>query len=176
MKNYVLFIVATAITVSTSSARIGWTLEQCRSHYGHEVKVENAWCGGMAYGFIHEGLYIYAIMSADGRVGDITYFDNLAPRPLEPLVRDRVWRENSDGRVWSDALSPDWNARNTPVPKLGAEAFPHALIREQNGPTVLIENANHKGWQIRTMAQFLAEQKVISGAGGQVDAHKQTGT
>jgi hypothetical protein len=174
MKNYVLFIVATAITVSTSSARIGWTLDQCRSHYGHEVKVENAWCGGMAYGFIHEGLYIYAIISADGRVGDITYFDNRAPRPLAQFLRDRVWRENRDGRVWADALSSDWNGRST-VAKLGTEAFPHSLIREQNGPTVLIENANHNGWQYRTMPQFLAEQKVISGAGGQVDAHKQTG-
>src|SRR5260370_37811836 len=99
MKNYVLFIVAIAITVSTSSARIGWTLDQCRSHYGHEVKVENAWCGGKAYWFIHEGLYIYAIISADGRGGDITYFDKLAPPPHAQLLSYSVSRRNHDGNV-----------------------------------------------------------------------------
>ncbi len=159
MKKYLVVVAAAVLTVGTAEARIGWTLEQCRSHYGQEVKAEPAWCGGVAYGFIHDDLYIYAIFSADGKVADITYFDNRKAQPLPQIVRDSIFRMNTDGRAWENELFPGWDGRHA-VAKLGAEAFPHWYIREENGTTVLIENASQNGWQIRTRPQFLFEQEV----------------
>lgn len=161
MKKYLVVVAAAVLIVGTADARIGWTLEQCRSHYGREVKTEPAWCGGTASGFIHEGLYIYAIFSADGKVADITYFDNRKARPLPQMVQDSLWRMNAEGRVWENEMFKGWDGKHQ-VAKLGDENFPHWYIREENGTTVLVGNANHTGLQIRTMPQFWVEQKVIS--------------
>src|SRR5260370_37864482 len=60
----------------SAQAKVGWTLEQARAHYGKEVKSEVAWCGGTAYGFIHDGLYIYAVISSGDTIGNVIYFDN----------------------------------------------------------------------------------------------------
>jgi hypothetical protein len=163
MKKYLVIVAAAVLTVGAAEARIGWSLEQCRRYYGPEVKAEPAWCGGTAYAFVHDDLYIYVILGWGGIVGDITYFDNRKAQPLSQNVRDRLWSMNTEGRAWENAQYPGWDGKHA-VKKLGAEAFPHSFICELNGPTVVIENAKDNGYQIRTMWQFLAEQKVIKAA------------
>ena len=150
------------LMAATAQARIGWNLERCRTNYGHEVKVEKAWCGGTAYGFINRGLYIYAIFSPDGKVGDVTYFDNHTSDPLPPATQAHLWLVNIDkSRMWDvDNYFTFWDGKKS-VKKLGAESFPHRLMYETNGPSALIENANKNGWQIRTMKQFQIEQSAI---------------
>ena len=160
MKKYLVVIVAVLLTVGSVEARIGWTLEQCRGHYGREVKAENAWCGGTAYAFIHEGLYIYAIFAGDGRVADITYFDDQKAQPISPFVRDSLIRINTEDRAYENVLYPGWDGRHE-VGKLGTESFTHWTIRELNGPTLLVVNENHNGYQFRTYQQFHAEQEVL---------------
>ena len=160
MKKYLVVVAAAVLIAGTAEARIGWTLDQCRSHYGCEVKMENAWCGGTAYAFIHEDLYIYAIFAGDGKVADIMYFDNRRAQPLSQFVRDGLFRINTEGRAWENETFPGWDGKHA-VKKLGVETFPHGIIRELNGPTVLVDNEKNNGYQIRTMQQFQAEQQVI---------------
>jgi hypothetical protein len=162
MKTSLLTIAAAMIIAATAQARIGWNLEKCRANYGHEVKVENAWCGGTAYSFIKRGLYIYAIFSPDGKLGDITYFDNRTGDPLPPAMQAHLWLINIDkSRMWDgDNYFTFWDGKKS-VKKLGYESFPHRLMYETNGPNVMIENANKNGWQIRTKQQFQIEQGAL---------------
>jgi hypothetical protein len=162
MKISLLAIAAAMIMTATAHARIGWTLEQCRSNYGHEVKVEKAWCGGTAYSFINDGLYIYTILSPDGKVGDITYFDNRTAKPFSQDMQAHLWLINIDkSRMWDgDNYFTFWDGKKS-VKKLGVESFPHRLMYETNGPNVMIENANKNGWQIRTKDQFEIEQSAL---------------
>jgi hypothetical protein len=165
---YLSVILATAI-VGQAHARIGFTLDECRNTYGKEVKSEVAWSSPdqKAYGFIAENLYIYAILSAEGKVVDITYFDNTAKRELPLAVTAKVWDLNVDkGRVWDDtfyrtiALNTGWDGKHV-YKKLGEEPGKHSVLYEANGPSALVENAKGLGWQIRTMQQFKLEQKAI---------------
>lgn len=168
MKTSLLTITAAMILAATAQARISWNLEQCRANYGHEVKVEKAWCGGTAYGFINQGLYIYAILSPDGKVGDVIYFDNTAQIPLSVEMRKHVWNANVDKSIaWDDQylylnehgiMGWDGKVRHK---SLGAEHFDHWTMTETNGLRVMIENANKNGWQIRSMTQFKIEQSAL---------------
>jgi hypothetical protein len=162
MKMKTLTIAAAMIMAATAQARIGWNLEQCRTSYGHEVKVEKAWCGGTAYGFISDGLYIYAIFAPDSKVGDVTYFDNRTTNLLSQNMQAHLWLINIDkSRMWDgDNYFTFWDGKKS-VKKLGTELFPHRLMYETNGPSVLIENAKGNGWQIRTMTQFQIEQSAL---------------
>jgi hypothetical protein len=89
-----------------------------------------------AYGFIADNLYIYAILSAEGNVVDITYFDNTAKRELPPAVTAKLWDLNVDkGRVWDDtfyrtiALSTGWDAKHV-YKKSGEEPGKHSVMYE----------------------------------------------
>jgi len=168
MKTSLLTIAAAMIIAATAEARIGWNLEQCRANYGHEVKVEKAWCGGTAYGFINRGLYIYAIFSPDGKLGDVTYFDNTAPIPLSVEMRKHIWNANVDKSIaWDDKYqylnehgNMGWDGK-VGHKSLGAEHFEHWTMGETFGTHVLIENANKNGWQIRSIRQFQIEQSAL---------------
>jgi hypothetical protein len=162
MKLHILALAVATTMAATAQARIGWNLEQCRANYGHEVKAEKAWCGGSACGFINNGLYIYAIFSPDGTVGDITYFDNRAAKPISSDLQAHLWLVNVDkSRMWDgDNYFTFWDGKKS-VKKLGAEPFPHRVMYETNGPHALIENAHKNGWQIRTMNQFQIEQSTL---------------
>ena len=155
--------------IGQAHARIGYTLDQCRAAYGKEVKSQIAWCSPdqQAYGFIADNLYIYAVLSANGKVVDISYFDNTAQKELSPEVKAKLWELNVDrGRVWDDTfyrtivLNTGWNGKHL-CQKLGQEPYKHWVLFETNGPSVLVENAKGLGWQIRTMDQFKLEQKAI---------------
>lgn len=156
------------IIAATAQARIGSNLEQCRANYGHEVKVEKAWCGGTAYGFVNQGLYIYAIFSPDGKVGDVTYFDNTAAKPLSKAMQEHLWAENVDKSIEWDSkyqynnehANMGWDGRQE-YKNLGSEKGKHWMMTETNGTRALIENANKNGWQIRSMKQFQIEQSAL---------------
>jgi hypothetical protein len=100
-----LFALAAISLMSTAQARLGYTLEQCRTDYGTEVKSEPAWCGGQAYGFIHNGYYMYVVIPVGSdKVADITYFDNGTWKPLTKEQRDYVRSQNLDrNKQWSGA-------------------------------------------------------------------------
>jgi hypothetical protein len=165
---YLILVLATAMT-GQAQARIGFTLEQCRTAYGKEVK--SAATGIVpqqrAYGFVSDNLYVYAILSKEGKVVDITYFDNQAKVALSASSQAALWNLNVDkGRVWDDtfyrtiALNTGWDGKRA-YKKLGAENFAHSVLSESNGPNALVENASKLGFQIRTMDQFWLEQKAV---------------
>jgi hypothetical protein len=169
MKQVYLSAILAAAMIGQAQARIGFTLDECRKAYGKEVKSEVAWSSPnqKAYGFVADNLYIYPILSTEGKVVDITYFDNTAKTELPPAVTAKLWDLNVDKRrVWDDtfyrfiALSTGWNGKHV-YKKLGEEPGKHSVMYETNGPSVLVENAKALGWQIRTMQQFKLEQKAI---------------
>jgi hypothetical protein len=169
MKLLSISVILTAAITVQAHARIGYTLDQCRKAYGKEVKSEIAWpsSGQMAYGFACNNLYLYAILSTEGKVVDITYFDNNRKAELSPELKAQLWDTNLDkGRVWDDtfyrtiSLNTGWDGKHA-YKKLGQEPGPHYVMFEANGPNALIENANKLGWQIRTMEQFKLEQRAI---------------
>ena len=169
MKHVYLTAILAASMIGQAQARIGFSLEQCRTAYGKEVKSEVATTNSQqkAYGFVSDNLYVYAILSKEGKVVDITYFDNNAKKELSPSAKASLWDLNVDkGRVWDDtfyrsiALAAGWDGKRE-YKKLGKENFKHYVMHETNGPNALVENASGLGWQIRTMQQFTLEQKAI---------------
>jgi hypothetical protein len=171
MKHVYLSAILAAAMIGQAHARIGFTLDECRKAYGKEVKSETAWSSPdqKAYGFIANNLYIYTILSAQGKVVDIIYFNNTAKTELPPALKAKLWDMNVDkGRVWDDtfyrsiALKTGWDGKHL-YKKLGQEPGQHFVMFETNGPSALVENAKALGWQIRTMDQFQLEQKAIKG-------------
>jgi hypothetical protein len=169
MKKLYLSIILAAAMIGQAHARIGFTLDECRKAYGKEVSSEAAWCSSdqKACGFISDGLYIYAILSAEGKVVDITYFNNGAKTELSPQLKTGLWELNVDrARVWDDTyyqtivLNSGWSGKHV-YKKLGQESGLHYVMYEANGLNALVENANKLGWQIRTMDQFKLEQRAI---------------
>jgi hypothetical protein len=156
----ILFALAAIFLMSTTQAKLGYTLEQCRTDYGKEVKSEPAWCGGQAYSFIHNGYYIYVIIPpGKDKVEDITYFDNATWKPLTKEQRDYVWSQNLDSNKQWD-VAPNWNGKHE-----FRKPYQHWVIYEKwasKGLDGVVENAglgNKAGWQIRTLEQFHAENK-----------------
>ena len=165
MKHLYLSALLAATMIGQAHARIGFTLDECRKAYGKEVKTEVAWTSPSqkAYGFVSNNLYIYAILSAEGKAVDIIYFDNNAKTELPLSLEAKLWDLNVDkGRVWDDHyyLTNGWDGKHE-YKKLGEEHFKHYLMYETNGPSALVENANKLGWQIRSLQQFNMEQRVI---------------
>jgi hypothetical protein len=90
-----LLIVNIACASRAFATGVDSTLADCRSTWGHEVKTEPAWCGGIAYGFTKGKLYVYAIVGATGRIRDITYFNTNWPlRKFAAGERDDFWKQN----------------------------------------------------------------------------------
>ena len=176
---YQLIIVLTVVGLEAATgqnstrahAGIGSTLAECRAHWGHEIKSEPAWCEGTAYSFVRNGLYRYVIISADDKVGDISYFDNTGRAPLvvsfEQEVQaakaltipfDTFWRENQNGKTYDNR----WNWPLGYWKQYGQEKGLHWVEYSADGTKGLVANeAKNKGWQIRSLKQFGEEQKVI---------------
>ena len=151
-------LVATFL-MSTAQAKLGYTLDQCRTDYGTEVKSESAWCGGTAYSFIHDGYYLYVIIPAGkDTVEDITYFDNTTWKPLTKEQKEYVFAQNLDrNKQWEGTAEWDGKREFT-------KPYPHWVIyeKEAKGVSGVVENAglaNKAGWQIRTLEQYRAEYK-----------------
>jgi hypothetical protein len=157
-----LVLLAALELSSTAQARIGFTLAECQANYGREVKSEAAWCGGRAYGFKSGGVYVYAIIGENGRVNDISYFDNVKIAPLSPLVQESLWKQNQGDKVY-DNLNPFlWNARKEYKKGLGQEHGEHWVEYSWDGKEGLVMNASkNSGFQVRSLKGFNAEQKII---------------
>src|ERR1700688_4997602 len=156
MKQCYLSAILAVSMIGHAQARIGFTLEQCRRAYGNEVKTEIAWTAQKACGFVFNNLYVYAILSTEGKVVDITYFDNKSKAEISPSLKATLWDLNVDkGRVWDDTyyrtiyLTSGWDGKHV-YKKFGKEPGRHYVMYETNGPSALVENANKLGWQIRT--------------------------
>jgi hypothetical protein len=146
--------------VKATQPDLGSTVDYLTGKYGKPVKVEEAWCGGTAYGFQPTNMtYVYAIES-NGTVGDIMYFDFNKPQmtqedavklfrsqfPTDPPITwiDKEYKNGlgqEKGEHWKYTIS-----RNAGV-EYGGKSF--------------ISNQKEKGWQFRTPEQFAAEQSVI---------------
>jgi hypothetical protein len=157
-----LLIVSIACASQAFATGIDSTLADCRSTWGHEIKTEPAWCGGTAYGFTKGKLYVYAIVNATGRIEDITYFATNWPlRKLTAEEQDYFWKQNQGSKIF-DNLDP-WlyNAKRI-YKKFGVEGGTHWVEYSWDGSKCLVANETKKlGWQIRSLKQFQAEQKII---------------
>jgi hypothetical protein len=159
--NQSLVLLATLTLSATAQARIGYSLSECRANYGREVKTEIAWCGGTAYGFRSKGLYLYAIIGADGKVNDIIYFDNTKVAPLTSMTQEALWKLNQGDKVY-DNLNPYlWNSRKE-FKRLGQEGGQHWVEYSWDGKEGRVMNsAKENGFQIRSLRAFKSEQQRI---------------
>jgi hypothetical protein len=157
-----LALLATLTLSVTADARIGYTLAECRAHYGHEVKAEVAWCGGSAYGFKSSGLYLYAIIGPNGKVGDVSYFDNTKIAPLSSTTQEKLWKQNQGDKTYDNLNLGLWNARQEFKRQLGQEHGEHWLEYSWDGKEGRVMNpAKNNGFQIRSLKEFNREQRII---------------
>jgi hypothetical protein len=158
--------------VYAQRAVIGKTLAELRARFGHEQKSEPAWCGGTAYGFICGKYYIYAIINASGRVHDVYYAANQWPfRKLTTKETDQFFVDNQGAKTYDNfTYSANWNSRHEFRKGYGMEkGIKHWVEYSWDNTVCLISNfgpinkpeAERFGYQVRTLEQFTAEQKVI---------------
>jgi hypothetical protein len=153
-------IILALFLIGTAKANIGFSVDECRRTYGPEVKTEPAWCGGTGYSFINDKLYIYAIVGANGRVSDISYFSNVDQHPLEQWICEKLWLANQrPGPLW-DTGSPNYNYRKNKK-QLGYERYEHTYQWSPNSSRAHVANRKNKGYQIRTLSEFQRQQKLI---------------
>ena len=142
---------------------LGSTVDSLTAKYGKPVKVEKAWCGGMAYGFRPAKMtYVYAI-ETNGVVGDVTYFDFNKPeltqedsvKLFRPQFRDYrlafTWADKEHKKGLGQEKGKHWTHTQWIVQSAG-------VLREGKS---YISNPKDKGWQFRTPEQFAAEQAII---------------
>jgi hypothetical protein len=159
-------ILLSLLLASSVQARIGWTLEDCRKNYGPEVKVNPAWCGGTAYSFIKNDLYVYAIIpNKESKVADVSYFNNLVAQPLANAMCEKLWLLNQNpGPIWDAGSASDWlnwNGRKS-YKNLGLETgYEHIVQYSRDSKYCNVGNRSKNGYQVRTLKQFYKEQKVI---------------
>jgi hypothetical protein len=161
-KSIALLIVSIACASQAFATGIDSTLADCRSTWGQEVKTEPAWCGGIAYRFTKGKLYVYAIVGATGRIGDITYIATNWPlRKLTAGERDYFWKQNQGTKIFDNLDPMLYNAKRI-YKKFGVEGGTHWVEYSWDGSKCLVANeTKNLGWQIRSLKQFDAEQKVI---------------
>jgi hypothetical protein len=157
-----LLVVSIGCASQTFATDIDSTLADCRRSWGHEVKTEPAWCGGIAYGFTNGKLYVYAIVGETGRIEDITYFATNWPlRKLTAGERDYFWKQNQGTKIFDNPDPWLYNAKRI-YKKFGVEDGTHWVEYSWDGSKCLVANeTKNLGWQIRSLKQFQAEQKII---------------
>ena len=135
---------------------LGSTVDSLTAKYGKPVKVEKAWCGGMAYGFRPAQMtYVYAI-ETNGVVGDVTYFDFNKPeltqedsvKLFRPQFRDYryafTWADKEHKKGLGQEKGKHWTHTQWIVQSAG-------VLREGKS---YISNPKDQGWQFRTPEQF----------------------
>jgi hypothetical protein len=149
---------------------LGASLSELEQRYGRPVKTELSYFGrGLAYGFQPDkNSYVYATTDSNQKVASVTYFK--FDRPFTAQEKNHLLRQNLDPhRVWEGDRDAHWDGSHE-LARMGAENGHHQVIREANGPQVVIGN-DHKNdksgvisYQVRTGEEFNFEQPIIKKA------------
>ena len=159
-----------------SPSDIGATPQQLKARYGKLDKIEKAWCGGTAYGFIpSKTSYVYAVI-AQGQttVSDVMYTKFKAEGDFTDAEREILAKKNQQlGKSdWRDIFLP--KGRRLRHNEL-IHYKPYWIQHESmNAPATITNNFkeceikdgpdNDNGWhgfQVRTEKQFQKEQDYI---------------
>ena len=149
---------------------LGASPAELEQRYGKPVKTELSYFGrGVAYGFQPDkNSYLYATTGSNGKVASVMYFK--FDRPFTAQEKGQILHQNLDPhRVWEGARDAQWDGAHD-LARIGAENGHHQVIREANGPNVVIGN-DHKddksgviSYQVRTGEEFNFEQPIIKKA------------
>jgi len=149
---------------------LGASPAELEQRYGKPVKTELSYFGrGVAYGFQPDkNSYLYATTGSNGKVASVMYFK--FDRPFTAQEKGQILHQNLDPyRVWEGARDAHWDGAHD-LARIGAENGHHQVIREANGPNVVIGN-DHKddksgviSYQVRTGEEFNFEQPIIKKA------------
>jgi hypothetical protein len=149
---------------------LGASPAELEQRYGKPAKTELSYFGrGVAYGFQPDkNSYVYAATGSNGKVTSVMYFK--FDRPFTAQEKSHLLHQNLDPyRVWEGAGDAHWDGAHD-LTRIGAESGLHHVIREANGPNVVIGN-DHKddksgviSYQVRTGEEFNFEQPIIKKA------------
>lgn len=167
-------------TIQTKEGRspdIGATVETLTARYGKVLKVDPAWCGGTAYGFMpSKARYIYAIISP-GRstVSDVMYIKLKGYGDYGVGLWDKdhsyemkaLFDQNKTNNTWDMHTVFVYNG----IAWYQSKAFGNKLYwfeQEAFGTKNLVgttvsesENGPANGFQVRTFEQFQREEKAV---------------
>jgi hypothetical protein len=105
----ILSAVIIALTVCSSQAGLGWTLAECKQHYGKLLRTRNESHGpnkerGIEYYFAHDG-YVIQVSFLDGRASRISYQTGGAL--LQSQIDDTLAANAPEGETWSGPKKDD---------------------------------------------------------------------
>jgi len=149
---------------------LGASPADLEQRYGRPVKTELSYFGrGLAYGFQPDkNSYVYAATDSNQKIAGVMYFK--FDRPFTVQEKRHLLHLNLDPhRVWEGAQDAHWDGVHE-LTGMGVENGQHQIIREANGPSVVIAN-DHKddksgviSYQVRTGEEFNFEQPMIKKA------------
>ena len=149
---------------------LGASPAELEQRYGKLVKTELSYFGrGVAYGFQPDkNSYVYATTGSNGKVTSVMYFK--FDRPFTAQEKSHLLHQNLDpDRVWEGARDAHWDGAHD-LARIGTENGHHLVIREANGPNVVIGNDHQDdksgviSYQVRTGEEFNFEQPIIKKA------------
>jgi len=149
---------------------LGASIIDLEQRYGRPVKTELSYFGrGLAYGFQPDkNSYVYATTDSNQKMASVMYFK--FDRPFTAQEKRHLLHQNLDPhRVWEGAQDAHWDGVHE-LTGMDVENGHHQIIREANGPNVVIGN-DHKddkssviSYLVRTGEEFSFEQPMIKKA------------
>jgi hypothetical protein len=160
------------ITQRPSQARIGWTLEECREHYGKEVDVSVPPAGPLhELVLFHAGNFYIGVKFLDGKVGYIHYGKRgedfgkkLSHEELSDLLEKNgsgcVWKpEGENGtshETWFEdqkLLYVNWTGFRQDQPVMSAFYVDDSL-QEKPSPMLTIQTLEFEKWEKEDIARI----------------------
>lgn len=128
MKKASLALAALIILCAQGNAQIGWTLEECKQHYGKLVSepTKNIDPGVTQYHFKSGAFDLYVRISASSHLVTAMYYSKLDRSPFSMAEISRLLKENGAGLNWSE------QKEEQPV-----SSDQKSWIGEKNGKTIL---------------------------------------
>jgi hypothetical protein len=97
LKRVLLVAVSLTILAITSKAGLGWTLDECKKHYGEPTSTETHALGLKKLTFLVKDFYVVVQTDNKGKVGLITY---TRPSIDEVLVK-QLMEQNAPKVLWT---------------------------------------------------------------------------
>jgi hypothetical protein len=102
---YLLFLAAIALFSKTAVAGLGWTLDECKEHYGEPIQSTAHALGIAEYVFSVRDFFIDVDIDQKGKVGLIIYHKS----SLDEDVITQLLEQNAPKATWSpDKLHSAW--------------------------------------------------------------------
>jgi hypothetical protein len=128
---FVAILIATALVTKTALAGLGWTLEECKQHYGEPTRTQSHALGLMEYFFSVKDFIIEVETDPKGKVGYITHERS----PIDDELATQLMQQNAPKATWELGSSATPNIKVWLGLENGTNKYFAMLTKDISTPT-----------------------------------------